>query len=447
MIDENGFIKPDAEETEQLDISTIAEGSVTPEAPPDVQGCGTPLPKTFPRTFSQSEGRFPPAVSAYDAPIPPSQPAAKPSNPGRVFLVWGLIIGLLLGSVLGGILGNYVVMSNPGTFPWARTVSTTYPGTTSSGITVVTTEEQAVENAVKIASPAVVQINITSVSQNPFGFSYGQQEGLGSGFIITSDGYVLTNNHVVENATKITVVLKDGREFRGQVVGTDATSDVAVVKISGTNLPTVELGDSSTLSVGQKVIAIGNPYGLSQTVTTGVISALERNVQASQTETLVGVVQTDAAINPGNSGGPLVDLSGRVVGMNTMIYQNAQGLGFSVSVNTVRKVYDAIIKNGKVTWPALGIQGATLTTSIVDQYNLKASQGVYVVQITSGSGAEVAGLKAGDVITAIDDKPMTTIDGVLGYIRSKNVGDTVQVVVDRSGSTKTFAVTLKALGQ
>jgi serine protease Do len=433
MIDENSFIKADAEETEQLDTSTTVQSYVTPEAPPD--------------NPSQSEEHFPPAVSAYSTPAPSPQPAAMPSNPGRVFLVWGLIIGLLLGSVLGGILGNYVVMSNPGTFPWARTVSTTYPGTTGSGITIVTTEEQAIENAVRVASPAVVQINITSVSQNPFGFSYGQQEGLGSGFIITSDGYVLTNNHVVENATKITVVLKDGREFRGQVVGTDSTSDVAVVKISGTNLPTVELGDSSALTVGQKVIAIGNPYGLSQTVTTGVISALERNVQASQTETLVGVVQTDAAINPGNSGGPLVDLSGRVVGMNTMIYQNAQGLGFSVSVNTVRKVYDAIIKNGKVTWPALGIQGATLTTSIVDQYSLKVSQGVYIVQITAGSGAQAAGLKAGDVITAIDDKPMTTIDGVLGYIRSRNVGDTVQVAADRKGTTKTFSVTLRALGQ
>lgn len=432
MIDENGFIQPDAEETQNPDTSNTVEGYVTPETPPTVQGYATPLPET------------PPTIPVYGSPLPPPQP----SNPGRVFLVWGLIIGLLLGSVLGGIAGNYIVMSNPGTFPWARTVSATYPvGTSITGTTIVTTEEQAIENAVKIASPAVVQINITSVSQNPFGFSSGTQEGLGSGFIITSDGYVLTNNHVVENATKITVVLKDGREFRGQVIGTDATSDVAVVKISGTNLPTVELGDSSTLTVGQKVIAIGNPYGLSQTVTTGVISALERNVQASQTETLVGVVQTDAAINPGNSGGPLVDLSGHVVGMNTMIYQNAQGLGFSVSVNTVRKVYDGIIKNGKVTWPALGIQGATLTTSIVDQYNLKVSQGVYIVQITSGSGAESAGLKTGDVITAIDDKPMTTIDGVLGYIRSKNVGDTVQVVADRGGTTKTFSVTLKALGQ
>ncbi len=422
MIDENSFIKPDAEETERPDTSQTVEGHTTPETPPVVPAYGAPLP------------------------LPPPQPA-RPSNPGRVLLVWGLIIGLLLGSVLGGILGNYVVMSNPGTFPWARTVSTAYPtNTSSSGTTIVTTEEQAIENAVKIASPAVVQINITSVSQNPFGFSSGTQEGLGSGFIITSDGYVLTNNHVVENATKITVVLKDGREFRGQVVGTDSTSDVAVVKISGTDLPTVQLGDSSTLTVGQKVIAIGNPYGLSQTVTTGVISALERNVQASQTETLVGVVQTDAAINPGNSGGPLVDLSGRVVGMNTMIYQNAQGLGFSVSVNTVRKVYDAIIKNGKVTWPALGIQGATLTTSIVEQYSLKVSQGVYIVQITSGSGAEAAGLKAGDVITEIDGKSMTTIDGVLSYVRSMNVGDTVQVVVDRSGTTKTFSVTLKALG-
>lgn len=420
MIDENGFIRPDSEEEtgHPGTPSNTVEGSVSPEAPPGPQ--------------------------EYGARVPPPRPS-PPSNPGRVLLVWGLIIGLLVGSVLGGILGNYVVMSNPGTFPWARTASS-YQTVPVSGTTIVTTEEQAVENAVKIASPAVVQINITAVSQNPF-FGSSEQQGLGSGFIITPDGYVLTNNHVVEGATRITVMLKDGREFNGQVVGTDTTSDVAVVKISGTNLPIVQLGDSSQLTVGQKVIAIGNPYGLSQTVTTGVISALERNVQASQTETLVGVVQTDAAINPGNSGGPLVDLSGRVVGINTMIYQNAQGLGFSVSINTARKVYDAIIKNGKIAWPALGIQGATLTTSIAQQYNVKATQGVYVVQVMSGSGAAAAGIKAGDVITAIDGTTMTTIDAVLSYIRSKNVGDTVQVVVDRGGATKTFTVTLKTLSQ
>ncbi|HWQ21187.1 MAG TPA: trypsin-like peptidase domain-containing protein, partial [Clostridia bacterium] len=277
MIDENGFIKPDAGETQHLDTPDTVEGYVTPEAPPEASSEPDGI---LPQDYSTPSPEPIPAVPAYGSPSPRPQPAQQ-SNPGRVFLVWGLIIGLLLGSVVGGIAGNYIVMKNPGTFPWARTVSTTNTGTTGSGITIVTTEEQAIENAVKIASPAVVQINITSVSQNPFGFSSGTQEGLGSGFIITSDGYVLTNNHVVENATKITVVLKDGREFRGQVVGTDATSDVAVVKISGTNLPTVELGDSSTLTVGQRVIAIGNPYGLSQTVTTGVISALERNVQAS----------------------------------------------------------------------------------------------------------------------------------------------------------------------
>lgn len=417
MIDENGFIRPDPEEETEHPVNsgTTVEGQVTPN-PHEYEHFGS-------------------------SPRP-----TRPSNPGRVLLVWGLIIGLLVGSVLGGIFGNYIVMSNPGTFPWARTAST-YQTVPVSGTTVVTTEEQAIENAVKIASPAVVQINITSVSQNPFGFGSYEQQGLGSGFIITPDGYILTNNHVVESATKITVTLKDGRDFSGQVVGTDATSDVAVVKINGSNLPTVQLGDSSQLTVGQKVIAIGNPYGLSQTVTTGVISALERNVQVSQTETLVGVVQTDAAINPGNSGGPLVDLSGRVVGINTMIYQNAQGLGFSVSINTARKVYDAIIKNGKITWPALGIQGATLTSSIALQYNLKISQGVYVVQVTSGSGAAAAGIKAGDVITAIDGKDMTTIDAVLGYVRSKSVGDTVSVVVNRAGATKTFSVTLKALSQ
>ncbi len=424
MLDENGFIRPDDDDSQHQDIAQTVEGSAVPEP--------GPAPQEYAPVFT------PPA---------PAPQTRRPAGIGRGLLVWGLIIGLLVGSVLGGIVGNYVVMSNPGTFPWARTVSTTSPVNQGSGTTIVTTEEQAIENVVKTASPAVVQINTTSVSQNPYWFSTSQQEGLGSGFIITSDGYVLTNNHVVENATKITVMLKDGREFRGQVVGTDTTSDVAVVKISGTNLPTVELGDSSSLKVGQRVIAIGNPYGLSQTVTAGFISALERNVQASQTETLVGVVQTDAAINPGNSGGPLIDLSGRVVGMNTMIYQNAQGLGFSVSANTVRKVYEAIIKSGKVTWPALGIQGATLTSTIAQEYNISITQGVYIVQVTSGSGAEAAGLQKGDVITEIDGKTMTTIDAVLNYIRSKNVGDTVQVAINRNGTSKTVAVTLKALSQ
>jgi len=421
MIDENGFIQPDAEEPEHL---------------------------TAPDDNMTSEGPTPPQL--YGAPVP--HPEHKRQSSGHVLLVWGLIIGLLVGSVFGGIVGNYIVMSNPSTFPWARTsTSITYPTNTGTNggttTTIVTTEEQAIENAVKIASPAVVQINITAVAQSPWGFPLGEQEGLGSGFIITSDGYILTNNHVVEGATKITVVLKDGREFPGTVVGTDATSDVAVVKINGTNLPTIAMGDSSVLSVGQKVIAIGNPYGLSQTVTVGYISALERNIQVSSTETLVGVVQTDAAINPGNSGGPLIDLSGRVVAMNTMIYQNAQGLGFAVSINTARKVYDSIVKTGKVTWPALGISGATVTSSIVQQYNLKVSQGVYVAQATAGSGAQAAGIKAGDVITSIDGKQMTTIDAVLSYVRSKNVGDVVQVVVDRLGETKTFSVTLKALSQ
>jgi serine protease Do len=360
--------------------------------------------------------------------------------------VWGLIIGMLFGGILGGILGNYVVMSNPGIFPWARSVS--YPLTgTPTGTTIVTTEEQAVENAVKIASPAVVRINVTATAQDPFWMIPSQETGIGSGFIITSDGYVLTNNHVVQDATTITVTLKDGREFRGQVVGTDPLSDVAVVKISGANLPTIQLGDSSRLTVGQKVIAIGNPYGLDQTVTTGVISALERNIQADQGKTLVGVVQTDAAINPGNSGGPLVDLSGRVVGINTMIYQNAQGLGFSVSVNTARKVYDSIIATGSITWPALGITGATLTSEISQQYNISITQGVYIASVTADSGAEAAGLRKGDVITELDGKMVATIDEVLRYIRTKSVGDDVEVVIHRDGRSQTITVTLRAISQ
>jgi S1-C subfamily serine protease len=408
MIDENGVERPDFEEADL-------------EAPKELAQPQVPGPVDI-------------------------RPPVRTASPARLFLVWGLIIGMLFGGILGGILGNYVVMSNPGIFPWARSVS--YPLTgTPTGTTIVTTEEQAVENAVKIASPAVVRINVTATAQDPFWMVPSQETGIGSGFIITSDGYVLTNNHVVQDATTITVTLKDGREFRGQVVGTDPLSDVAVVKISGANLPTIQLGDSSRLTVGQKVIAIGNPYGLDQTVTTGVISALERNIQADQGKTLVGVVQTDAAINPGNSGGPLVDLSGRVVGINTMIYQNAQGLGFSVSVNTARKVYDSIIATGSITWPALGITGATLTSEISQQYNISITQGVYIASVTADSGAEAAGLRKGDVITELDGKMVATIDEVLRYIRTKSVGDDVEVVIHRDGRSQTITVTLRAISQ
>jgi S1-C subfamily serine protease len=408
MIDENGVERPDFEEADL-------------EAPKELAQPQVPGPVDI-------------------------RPPVRTASPARLFLVWGLIIGMLFGGILGGILGNYVVMSNPGIFPWARSVS--YPLTgTPTGTTIVTTEEQAVENAVKIASPAVVRINVTATAQDPFWMIPSQETGIGSGFIITSDGYVLTNNHVVQDATTITVTLKDGREFRGQVVGTDPLSDVAVVKISGANLPTIQLGDSSRLTVGQKVIAIGNPYGLDQTVTTGVISALERNIQADQGKTLVGVVQTDAAINPGNSGGPLVDLSGRVVGINTMIYQNAQGLGFSVSVNTARKVYDSIIATGSITWPALGITGATLSSEISQQYNISITQGVYIASVTADSGAEAAGLRKGDVITELDGKMVATIDEVLRYIRTKSVGDDVEVVIHRDGRSQTITVTLRAISQ
>jgi S1-C subfamily serine protease len=397
--------------------------------------------------FEEADVEAPKELAQPQAPGPVDvRPPVRTASPARLFLVWGLIIGMLFGGILGGILGNYVVMSNPGIFPWARSVS--YPLTgTPTGTTIVTTEEQAVENAVKIASPAVVRINVTATAQDPFWMIPSQETGIGSGFIITSDGYVLTNNHVVQDATTITVTLKDGREFRGQVVGTDPLSDVAVVKISGANLPTIQLGDSSRLTVGQKVIAIGNPYGLDQTVTTGVISALERNIQADQGKTLVGVVQTDAAINPGNSGGPLVDLSGRVVGINTMIYQNAQGLGFSVSVNTARKVYDSIIATGSITWPALGITGATLTSEISQQYNISITQGVYIASVTADSGAEAAGLRKGDVITELDGKMVATIDEVLRYIRTKSVGDDVEVVIHRDGRSQTITVTLRAISQ
>ncbi|HPV87536.1 MAG TPA: trypsin-like peptidase domain-containing protein, partial [Caldisericia bacterium] len=244
-------------------------------------------------------------------------------------------------------------------------------------------------------------------STNPFARQQPQvrvEQAAGSGVIIKNiwtdeQGFILTNNHVVENGQKIVVHLIDKRNFEAQIVATDSLSDLAILKVKEKNLPMAELGDSSKLKVGQPVVAIGNPYKFENTVTTGVISALARNIQVDKSRMLVGVVQTDAAINPGNSGGPLVTLDGKVVGINTVIIEGAQNLGFAVSSNVASRVAKDLIKFGKVGWPVLGVRGATLTQDLSSQLGLKYSSGAYIAVVEKG-GAQEAGIQRGDIVTA-----------------------------------------------
>jgi len=274
----------------------------------------------------------------------------------------------------------------------------------------------------------------------PQGREY-KQRGLGSGFITSKDGYILTNNHVVEAADKIKVTLSDKREFTAKVVGTDPKTDVAVIKIDGENLPTVTLGDSDTVEVGDWAIAIGNPYGLSQTVTAGIISAEGRsNIGLNDYEDFI---QTDAAINPGNSGGPLVNIDGEVIGINTAIFSRSggyQGIGFAIPVNMAKSVQESLITEGKVVRGWLGVMIQTVTPEIAKGFGLDEATGTLVGDVLKGGPAEKSGIQRGDVIISFDGQAVDGPNSLKNIVAATDVGKKVDVVVIRNGKKKTITV-------
>ncbi len=268
----------------------------------------------------------------------------------------------------------------------------------------------------------------------------------GSGFIISADGYIMTNNHVVAGADKVTVKLEDGRKFTAKVVGTDPHSDVAVVKIKAQNLPVLAMGDSDKLEVGEWVIAVGNPFGLSHTITAGIVSAKGRSsIGITDYENFI---QTDAAINPGNSGGPLVNLDGRAVGINTAIYSRSggyMGIGFAIPINMARAIANQLIKHGSVTRGYLGIAIQDLNSDLAKSFGLAPDKGVLIAQVTKGSPAQKAGLKRGDVIIAFDGQPVTKVGPFRNRVSLKTPGSRVKIVVLRDGKQKTLTVTIGKL--
>ena len=266
------------------------------------------------------------------------------------------------------------------------------------------------------------------------------QKGTGSGFIISQKGYIITNEHVIHKAEKITVTLSDGREFDGKVIGLDLDSDIAIVKIESDDLPIVTLGDSDKLRVGEIVVAIGNPYGLQQTVTMGVVSAEGRSIPVEE-HTYRNFIQTDAAINPGNSGGPLLNTKGEVVGINTAIIPYAQGIGFAIPINTPKKNIDDLIKLGKVIRPWLGVYIQKLTPEITKQFDLpEDAKGVLVGDVVKDSPAEVAGIKRGDVISKVNNEEVVSPEELQDKIRSIKVGENANIEISRNGKTLSFIV-------
>jgi serine protease Do len=370
----------------------------------------------------------------------------------------GQIAGYLIVGLLGGIIGGVAatVMMRYA-YPASPGVVSSAPPYTEAPQTTTSDDANAVTQAVQLLSPAVVNIDtriqprvseggLPDIFHRFLGLPEERpmpEEGKGSGMIIDGQrGLVLTNNHVVSGASRIQVILPDNRSFTGSVVGTDPYGDVAVVHIDANNLPHVELGNSSHLLVGQTAIAIGNPFGVGRTVTVGVVSALDRQLQAPTGYMLENLIQTDAAINPGNSGGPLCDVHARVIGMNTAIIPQAQGLGFAVAINPIKRAVEDIVAHRPVTHPWLGVAMRELSPEVAPQLHVPVQQGVVIVTVMPNSPAAAVGLQAGDVITSFNGAKVANTDDVRRALESTRVGETVPITIYRGSEQREVRVTI-----
>ncbi|HSY49823.1 MAG TPA: trypsin-like peptidase domain-containing protein [Thermoanaerobaculia bacterium] len=302
--------------------------------------------------------------------------------------------------------------------------------------------------------PAVVNIQTESTIRqrefdpffDPFGVFGGRDrsytsQSLGSGFVWSSEGIIVTNNHVVEGASRITVNFSDGTQLAAKLIGVDPDSDVAVLRVDAKNLLTAPIGTSSDLQIGETVIAVGNPFGLSGTVTTGVVSALGRSVPSKEAgRTFTDFIQTDASINPGNSGGPLLNIEGRVIGINTMIFANAQGIGFAIPVDRAKKVIQDILRYGQVHSAWIGAVTTTITPEEARRTGLPTSRGALVARVISGSPAQAAGLKAGDIITAVAGRSVDSREAFSTLTATVAAGQPLPLTVARGGSTQSISV-------
>ncbi len=317
-------------------------------------------------------------------------------------------------------------------------------------------------NAADLSVHSVVHVKVTKNAQgnyyqNPFeefffGTPRGQQkskkiQGAGSGVIITNDGYIVTNNHVISDATEVTVMLNDNRSYPAKVIGTDPTTDIGLLKIEATDLPTLPFSNSDDVKVGEWVLAVGNPFNLTSTVTAGIVSAKGRNINIIPDRTAIeSFIQTDAAVNPGNSGGALVNIEGELVGINTAISTHTgsfEGYSFAVPANIVKKVVDDLLEYGTIQRAYLGVGIANVTPELKEEMGLKTTSGVFISGVTKDGAAEEAGLIKGDIITKIDDSPIAKSADLLETIGRKRPGDSAVVTVDRNGKEKTVKVVLR----
>ncbi|MGA2669728.1 MAG: trypsin-like peptidase domain-containing protein [Ignavibacteria bacterium] len=387
-------------------------------------------------------------------------------NGKNKYLIFGLVFVIVL---LSGFVFGHYVFTNAKPNPYLSESSTRVQ--TVNNITY--TRENAITETVKKVSSAVVGINVTEIQEfnDPFQQFFGndpffrqffgdrsfKQEvhGLGSGFIVSDDGYIITNDHVVGNATKVVVTLTDGEHFDAKILGSDHVSDIALLKIEKSGLPYIPMGNSDDVLIGEWAIALGNPFGLFEvnqkpTVTVGVISATNMKLNSGENRYYRNMIQTDAAINSGNSGGPLVNAVGEVIGMNTLIFTGNSystgniGLGFAIPINKVKTVTDLLRKNGKIDRNySIGLRLQTMDENIAKYYKLKNTQGAIVVSLENGSPADKAGIKANDIITGVNGQSVSSDVDFWGIIADMTVGDEVKVKLIRDGDEMEKDFTLK----
>lgn len=426
---------PTVSPSEPVAVPVPPTTSVPPAAPPAPPEAAEPvgsLPETAP-------------LDPASASAPPSAPRSGVGLAVALAVITALFVGGIAG-LAGGFLGAR----------FANTNSDAGPGTAKITVVPSKTSEPVVA-ASAAALPSVVNIDVSSGAASggesglPDSHSTVPLKGSGSGvaFKRAADGgtYILTNSHVVEDAQTITVRDATGKKYKATLVGRDADSDVAVVLVDG-SIPPIDLGDSAKLTVGQTVVAIGSPFGLEHTVTSGVISALGRSLPDFTSDTggtypLVDVIQTDAAINPGNSGGALVDREGRLVGINTAIYSGSgasAGIGFAIPQATATRVAESLIAGDKVGHPFLGVVGQTVTPELAASKKLNVTEGAIVEEVTKGSGAAKAKLQVGDVITKLDGESIQSMDDLILQVRRRAVNDTVKLTVVRDGKAMTVSV-------
>lgn len=375
---------------------------------------------------------------------------------------WKQFGSLLATGVVGGAvtLSGWMVAYNQGWVALPQNggvVNTNSTTNNYTGGTVINEGELTVEGAAKKVVPAVVAISGTDNVRTVFGTM--KQSSGGSGFIVRSDGLIVTNKHVVSSDTaQYKVTLESGKSYDATIQARDPGTDLALVKINATGLPTVELGDSGKVSLGQNVIAVGNTLGEYQnTVTTGIISGLDRSITASDgagaSEKLDGLIQTDAAINPGNSGGPLVNMYGQVVGINTAVDTQAQSVGFAIPINSVKDQIQTVSFGGEISRPKLGVRYIPITQSFADANSLDAAEGALVargqnytdVAVQPGGPADLAGIKEGDILLTINNEKITETNGLSTILQKYKPGDTITIKLERQGQTKTAKVKLGKL--